>query len=485
MKNSKFVLVAMLLVCASSLFAQDLHRGDTIRIMQPKDKTYLTSEKMSSWVYDVTHIILQVGGKRFPKGVLVGGIYSWVDPADIELVAPCITCREKDNVDTQHLTDSIAALNRAKQEAKRAAEIAAADKARRDSIAAADKARRDSIAVVNKARRDSIAAAEKARRDSIAANSPSYSEIRRRQDSAFNAQLAEENRRRAYEDSIKQAIADSIAQENAPKTVDRLTIGIRGGVASMMQDLGQIGKAKFGFDAAFDLQYAHYWPTKKQHNVGLLLGVSAAFARNSVKGTEVADYMLPTIDGDVIYHIEGSVNSLVMNEIQVEVPIMFSLVTKGGFFLNVGPKLMVPVYSFYKQDLSVSDITATFVKEGVSVTNDLVTGLFPADQTNKKGQWHNAMIHVMAAGELGYEFKLKGGDSFGLGVYGGYSLFNTYQQLAQPVPSYVQITAPNATSTAVVDVKCASDVHMNKIGYWDAGLKLAYHFNWYHKPHAK
>ncbi|MCQ2312780.1 MAG: hypothetical protein MJZ84_04960 [Paludibacteraceae bacterium] len=463
MKNIKFVLVAMLLACASSLFAQDLHRGDTIRILKPKDKTYLTSEKMSNWVYDINHIILQVGGKRFPKGVLVNGIYSWVDPADIELVAPCITCREEDNVDTQHLADSIAALRRARQEAQRAAEIAAADKARRDSIAAA----------------------ERARRDSIAANSPSYEEIRRRQDSAFNAQLAEENRRRAYEDSIQRAVRDSIEEANAPKTIDRFTIGVRGGVASMMQDLGQVGKAKVGFDVLLDLQYAHYWPTKKQHNVGLLLGVSAAFARNNTKGPELADYMLPTIDGDVNYHIEGSVNSLVMNEVQVEVPIMFSLVTKGGFFLNVGPKLLVPVYSFYNQNLTASDITATFVKEGVSVTNDLVTGLFPSAQVNQKGQWHNAMIHVVAAGELGYEFKLKGGDSFGLGVYGGYSLFNNYKQLAQPVPSYVQISAPSATSTAVVDVKCASDVHANKLGYWDAGLKLAYHFNWYHKPHKK
>ncbi len=467
MKNSKIVLVAMLLACASSLFAQDLHRGDTIRILQPKDKNYLTTEEMSGWVYDVNHIILQVGGKRFPKGVLVNGIYSWVDPADIELVAPCITCREEDNVDAQHLADSIAAVRKAQQEAQQEAQRAA------------------ELSAAEKARRDSLIAAEQARRDSMVANAPSYEEIRRKQDSTFRAQLAEENRRRAYEDSLQRAYADSVEQANAPKTIDRFTIGVRGGVASMMQDLGQVGKAKVGFDVLLDLQYAHYWPTKKHHNVGLLLGVSAAFARNNTKGPELADYMLPTIDGDVNYHIEGSVNSLVMNEAQIEVPIMFSLVTKGGFFLNVGPKLLVPVYSFYNQDLTASDITATFVKEGVSVTNDLVTGLFPSAQVNQKGQWHNAMIYVMAAGELGYEFKLKGGDSFGLGVYGGYSLFNNYKQLAQPVPSYVQISAPSATSTAVVDVKCASDVHANKLGYWDAGLKLAYHFNWYHKPHKK
>ena len=254
----------------------------------------------------------------------------------------------------------------------------------------------------------------------------------------------------------------------------------------MMQDLGEVGKGKIGFDVALDLQYAHYWPTKKQHNVGLLVGLSAAFARNKANGHESEEFILPTCDGDVKYQVEGDINSLAMNEIQVEVPVMFSLLTKKGFFLNVGPKLMVPVYSFYKQDLTASDITATFIKEGVTTKkNDPVMGIFPNDKQVTSGQWRNALIHVMAALELGGEIKMKNGNSFGIGVYGDYSLFNTYEPQEQPIPSYVQITAPTATSTALVDVKCASDVHMKKLGYWDAGLKLTYHFNWYHKPHKK
>ena len=445
MKNSKLLLVAALLVCASSLFAQtQFHRWDTVRIVPPTDKHYMTTERMSNWVYNVNHVVEQVGGKRFPNGILLRGIYSWVEPQYLRMVSPYV---EKDS--------TVAAMSQEEQ--------------------AAYWAQKDRERLIQ----DSINRAQ-AEKEAL-----SYAELRRKQDSAFAAQQAEELRRQAYEDSLERAYLDSVEQANAPKTIDRFTIGVHGGVASMMQDLGQVGKGKVGFDVTLDLQYAHYWPTKKQHNVGLLVGVSAAFARNNTKGPELADYMLPTIDGDVNYHIEGSVNSLVMNEVQVEVPIMFSLITKGGFFLNVGPKLLVPVYSFYNQNLNASDITATFVKEGVSVTNDLVTGLFPAAQVNQKGQWHNAMIHVVAAGELGYEFKLKEGNSFGLGVYGSYSLYNNYKQLAQPVPSYVQISAPSATSTAVVDVKCASDVHANKLGYWDAGLKLAYHFNWYHKPHKK
>lgn len=432
MKNSKIVLLALTLICASCLFAQDLHRGDTIRIL-PSNKHYLTSEKMSNWVYDTTHVILRVGGKRFNYGILVEGIYSWVAPKDIQLLAPCNKCREEDGA--KAVAKPITPVQPVVDEAtKRAQEQAIADRRAREELA----------------RQQAIEDSIQAEQDRIARE-------------AFLA------------DSLAKA---QEAYEAAHRSIDRFTIGVRGGAASMMQNLDGIGKGSIGFDAALDLQYAHYWKTKHEHNVGLLVGASAAFARNQVKGESLANFRVPTVDGDIDYHISGAVDKLVMNEIQVEVPVMFSLVTKKGFFLNLGPKLMVPVYSFYKQNLTASDITATFVKEGVPVTNEVVTGVFPADQKETKGKWHNAVIHVMLAGELGYEFKLKNNDSFGLGVYGGYSVYNNYKQLDQPQQSYVQITAPTATSCAIVNVKCASDVHTNRLGYWDAGLKLAYHFNW-------
>lgn len=443
MKNSKFVLIALMLICASSLFAQDLHRGDTVRILPPTDKHYMTSERMSNWVYSVNHVIQQVGGVRFPEGVLIQGIYSWVKPEFIRVVSPYVE------------NDSIANMS---AEERTAYEAQLAEERRiQDSIAHA-----------------------RAEEEAL-----TYAELRRQQDSIAAAQKAEEERLMAYQDSLKRAMLDSLEESMAPKLIHRFTIGVRGGAASMMQNLDGIGKGSIGFDAALDLQYAHYWKTKHEHNVGLIVGASAAFARNQVKGNAMANFRLPTVDGDIDYHINGAVDKLVMNEVQVEVPVMFSLVTKKGFFLNLGPKLMVPVYSFYKQNLTASDITATFVKEGVTATNEVVTGVFPADQKETKGKWHNAVIHVMLAGELGYEFKLKNNDSFGLGVYGGYSVYNNYKQLDQPQPSYVQITAPTATSCAIVNVKCASDVHTTRLGYWDAGLKLAYHFNWYQKPHKK
>ena len=60
----------------------DWHVGDTIMI-KPETKHYLTGEEPSTWVYDREHTIQAIGSNRFPEGILVKGIISWVGPDDI------------------------------------------------------------------------------------------------------------------------------------------------------------------------------------------------------------------------------------------------------------------------------------------------------------------------------------------------------------------------------------------------------------------
>ena len=60
------------------------HRGDTI-IVSKDVEHYLTGEKPSEWVYYVHHIIEQVGGNRFPNGLLLRGIMSWVGKDEVYL----------------------------------------------------------------------------------------------------------------------------------------------------------------------------------------------------------------------------------------------------------------------------------------------------------------------------------------------------------------------------------------------------------------
>ena len=143
----------------------DFHVGDTIVIKKDHER-YLTGEKMSKWVYDVEHTIQQVRGKRFPEGILIRGIYSWVGPDDIL----------NKSTHPQEAVANQEAKRQAEEQAKQEAEQAAAEeearraaarKAHQDSIQAAQEeaARQDSIAAATAA---AIAAAETARQDSIA-----------------------------------------------------------------------------------------------------------------------------------------------------------------------------------------------------------------------------------------------------------------------------------------------------------------------------
>ena len=61
--------------------------GDSIMINRDS-LYYLTGERMSRWVYDVPHTIQQVGGKRYPYGILIRGIYSWVYPGTLIPLKP-------------------------------------------------------------------------------------------------------------------------------------------------------------------------------------------------------------------------------------------------------------------------------------------------------------------------------------------------------------------------------------------------------------
>ena len=61
---------------------QEIKVGDSIMIHKDSLR-YLTGERMSTWVYTKPHTIQQVGGKRYPYGILIQGIYSWVYPGSI------------------------------------------------------------------------------------------------------------------------------------------------------------------------------------------------------------------------------------------------------------------------------------------------------------------------------------------------------------------------------------------------------------------
>lgn len=484
MKNVfKSLLIASCMTFAVSVSAQEpapapardlsgFHVGDTVVIRKDHER-YETGEKMSKWVYNVEHTILQVGGKRrHQDAILLGGIMSWVWP---EALINKTTHPEE------------AAAN---QEAKAAAEQARQDsiQAAKDAAEAAEQARKDSVqqAKDEAARQDSIARAQQA----AALQAYNDSVEQARQDSIAN---------RAYRDSVAQATRDSLRQvwENQNDSqqaayvitgkqqemynCNRFTIGLRGGAASLMQNTEQkMGKWHVGWDVMLDLQYAHYWKKfGKKMQYGLLVGVSAGFTRSHLESGVMDQYTEQTNYGQIDYTVKAENVKEYDGQLQIEVPIMFSMIHEKGFFMNIGPRLALPVYSPYNQTITKPDIIAYFPEEGVTVPNAKITGQVSDEQAKTNGKWKASTLNVMVSAELGYEYTFRNKNSLGIGAYANYGVYSLYKNDTNNKSLISIAEVPDANKPAVVNVLSATDTYAKGVGFFDVGLKLAYHFNWW------
>ena len=81
----KTLLLCLLCLATSICLSQEqqqppqLQVGDTVTV-NPEATHYLTGERISKWVYRVTHRIRQIGTKKWQDGILIRGINSWVSP---------------------------------------------------------------------------------------------------------------------------------------------------------------------------------------------------------------------------------------------------------------------------------------------------------------------------------------------------------------------------------------------------------------------
>ena len=469
MKTSKFILIAATLIGAtvvSTLSAQQeaqpaqkhefkVAKGDSVMIKR-ECVEYLTGERPSTWVWDQVHTVYQLGTKRFPEGVLLWNIRSWI----------CEECLINVN-------------GRAEEAATQAAEEQSEEKAVYNS---SDEAQR---ALAAEARRAAEAAAIAALDSAYRAQAPEQAAA---EDAAVSDTIAPVTDG-ASTSAGTSTSASSAGQGDTIRTeqhfkysYDRFTIGLRGGAASLMH---HADKAKWtcGGDVVLDLQYAHYWAKDgRPTDLGLIVGLGIGYAQSGLK-----------VDRDSTSFTTGGVDYTVLakgiketdHSIQLEVPILFSLIHDSGLFFNIGPKFMIPVYSPYKQtvDQDNTHISAYFPTEGITVLDKTVTGKYTGQQPTE-GNGIQFNINVMLTAEIGYEWILKSGNSFGLGAYANYSVFNTFKNTTS-TKGLFDLTAPTETSIANLNVLSATKTYADKLGYFDAGIKLAYHFNFPKKKQFK
>ena len=496
MKTIKSILIATTLVCAtavSSLSAQQAAQpakehqwkvavGDSVMI-ERECVEYLTGERPSVWVWDKVHTVRQLGTKRFPEGVLLMNIYSWM----------CEECLIPVNGHAQEAAAK-AAEEQAEERAAFEEEMAKTKDAKAAAAKAAEQPKEEPKA--EPVKEEPVVAPVVVPVKEEPKEEPKAEPVKEEPKEEPKAEPVKEEPAPVEEPKKEEPTAqsnqvDSIpSQQNSKHSYDRFTIGLRGGAAGLLHQTKE-GNWTCGGDVVLDLQYAHYWTKDgRPVDLGIITGVGLGYAQSSVKssvnstrpGVEDLDAANPmhidyTIRADEVKEHDG--------QLQLEVPLMFSLIHQNGLFFNVGPKFMLPVFTPYKQTISNNPNTfveAYFQETGVRVTNDVITGLLAEDKYTSTGtDYKNKFtINVMLTAEIGYEWILKSGNSLGLGAYANYSVYNSFKNNPEDPATDPLIrveSAPSNTSNAVINVNPLTGTYASGLGFFDAGVKLAYHFN--------
>ena len=420
----KIIICLAVLLCTATAFAVNL--GDKV-VLGKDAKYFATGQRIKKDCLGKEYTVLQVGTKEFPKGVLLKEIYSWVEYKDV-------------GMSDEEFEDTKKRFTSDKMQLK-------------------------------------------------------YKETIVKTDTVF--QIVKDTLLQTVSDTIVKVVTERVvvydtiyAEKLLLKTdtinlsnteaFNRFLMGARGGAAAYIAETS-LCKWNLGYQVAFDLQYAHYFKRKSEEKpyCGILTSVSVSYLSSSVSGSVNDAYSVMDTEGDQIdYTITADQVKSSMSELQVQVPLMFSLLYKGLYF-NIGPRFVVPIYTKGHQTLTNAHITAHYVSYGVTLTDAVITGKLSAEQLDSQVSWDSPVFQINASAEIGYEFSLKNGDSFGIGVYADYGIYNLYKNnaSAQSMISISQVGAEPLYPVPTVEVLPLVSSYVNKLGYFDAGIKLVYNFN--------
>lgn len=438
----KYIITIVAAICSLTAVAQNntkdiyydgshvnIQPGDTVSIDSTQTR-YLTGERMSTWVYKVNHIVKQAGGKRFPNGVLLKGINSWVIP--------------------QALIPNGLVAEEIMKELQSGQTIEQAVQEKLEQVQ--DTTPVQPLPVDTTPKQIEPAPQPK----------PSTPQI---------------------PDTTKYEWGDEQMPEVKDvkhKCFNRISIGLRGGAASLMQQTTIDGKWHCGFDTWLDIQYAYYFGNRggkkalHQPTMGILTGISVGYVQNKLSASLDSTYSVVADGNPIDYSIQATDVNEKDGQIMVEIPIMFTMITDKGFFLNVGPKVSLPVFTHFNQNMQNANIHAYFPEMDVTVTNEQITGA--VKNMDNKDKFNSSKLNVLVGIELGKEWNFKNNTSLGLGAYANYGVYSLYTNDLNK-ESFIAVTPPTAHGNATVDILSLTDAYANKLGYFDGGVKLVYHFN--------
>lgn len=259
---------------------------------------------------------------------------------------------------------------------------------------------------------------------------------------------------------------------------DRVGLGVRVGVASHMQ----ASPLPIGLETMVDAQYAHYWRHDTWHEqFGLILGFSAGFSSTSYSRFvhEQSSYIMT--ENGLTFPIDYTVDADIREQnrqIQLEIPVLFSMVMHNGWFLNLGPRLQLPLFGRYAQSVSNDVVSATYSRwSDQPIVNVPTTGCFSDAERNSVGTWKTPKVNLLVGGETGYERMFNDKNRITVGVYGHCGVLPMSQSV-DPNSRLVQIVPPTPEQMAHVSMLGLSNTYSSRVNYFSAGVRLTYFFVW-------
>lgn len=434
----------------------DCELNDKVKLKLTADR-YCTGERIPEWCKNRYYSVMQVGTKRFPNGILLREIYSWV-PATEVLDG---TYTFQGELDGQNNTLFV-----------NTPEAKAAEGNNVDAFV--------SNSGVVKNLKQVRGVGKQPAKSTVA---PKPSDRTPDTQGAGNVVYMPKMEQVENPDSVETERLKEVMKQDG---FHQFSIGVRGGTASLMQNFtnNENGKWNAGYNALLDLQYAYYFKKKTAEAAywGIRTGVSVGYMANGAKSGINDQYSITDVEGDNIDYTVTA-DKVVENDaqLQVEIPVMATVLYKG-LFANFGPKVVLPVFSHYSQKVTNPNVVADFTDYSVVVPNEVITGMVTDDQT--KGKWAHSKVNLMLTAEIGYEWTLKNKNSFGIGAFANYSVLDTYKNNAS-LESLIQVTTKPGENPenpqAVVDLFSVTESYVDKMGYFDCGVKLVYNFNFFKK----
>lgn len=274
------------------------------------------------------------------------------------------------------------------------------------------------------------------------------------------------------------AVTTTQAQEFTPTFMslyDRIGLSVRAGVAGHMQASPQ----PIGFETMFDLQYAHYWRHDSwcQTQIGLTTGLSFGLSRSTWCQTRHEQTSFTLTEEGLSFPLDYTIDLSIREQnqhLQLEIPLLFSLIFPKGLFLHIGPRLQLPLAPTYNAAISDDCIRAVYsLWTDEPIVNSPTTGCITAHE--KHGKWNAGKVNLLLGAEFGYEYMFNDKNRLAFGAYGHAGILPHKHDGSANI---VIITPPSTDDMAHVQVNGLSNTQSTQTNYFAAGIRVSYYFVW-------